>query len=319
MKIDALATEPHYLDHLKPVWDALPENAKGTLHTRSSNINHERTVTLAASFKDMQAARHRLRPVIMMEHGAGQTYDTNVSQSYIGAEDRYGVVGVLVPNSRAAIIHRNAHPEIPVAVVGCPKLDAMLTRPAPVDEVPAISFHWDCNVCPETRSAMPHYRSGLKMLRENLSTVLGHAHPRIWPHAVQSYRQAGIEPVEHFADIAQRASVYVCDNSSTLFEFAALGRPVVLMNAPWYRKDVHHGGRFWEWSSIGTNVEHPRDLLPAIEQALANPNENDDQRAFIADDIYPHLGNSTPFAVEAVLSFAELARPALAMAPSTGV
>lgn len=319
MRIDALATEPHYLDHLRPVWDALPEERKGTLHTRPRNIRHENTVTLVTSFKDMQAARHRLRPVIMMEHGAGQAYATSVSQAYVGAEDRHGVIGVLVPNARAEKIHVDKHPRIPAAVVGCPKLDELLFAAAPDSETAAISFHWDCHVCPETRTALPHYRPALKLVRQHLPKTLGHAHPRIWLHANQSYQLAGIEPVERFSEVVSRASVYVCDNSSTMFEFAALGRPVVVLNAPWYRKDVHHGGRFWEWAPIGENIESPSQLLPALERAMTDSRANEDQRQSIVSEIYPYLGSSVPRAVEAVLSFAELPHPVRAAAPSTGV
>jgi len=83
----------------------------------------------------------------------------------------------------------------------------------------------------------------------------------------------GIEPVEDFEDVLERADLYMCDNSSTLFEFASVGRPVVVLNAPWYRRHIEHGLRFWEAATVGVQVDHPAELRDAVMQALEDPPE----------------------------------------------
>ena len=92
-------------------------------------------------------------------------------------------------------------------------------------------------------------------------TVLGHGHPRILDQLMPVYEELGIEPAYTFEEVLDRASVYCCDNSSTLFEFASLDRPVVVLNPPWYRREVEHGLRFWEAATVGVQVgDQPLDI-----------------------------------------------------------
>jgi CDP-glycerol glycerophosphotransferase (TagB/SpsB family) len=115
----------------------------------------------------------------------------------------------------------------------------------------AIAFHWDCRLLPETRSAFTHYSKGLKdavaSFRAQGWQVLGHSHPRCQRRLQRFWETLGVEWVETSADIFDRASVLVTDSPSLTAEFMSLDRPVLALNAPWYRREVSHGERFWDW------------------------------------------------------------------------
>jgi hypothetical protein len=128
--------------------------------------------------------------------------------------------------------------------------------------VVAITFHWDCKLFPETRSALDHYVEHLgrfvRFLRTSGFEVIGHNHPRdgrlptIWRNL--QVRLADVN------EVRERADVLVVDNSSLAYEMLYLNRAVVTLNAPWYRRDVEHGLRFWEHIP-GWAVDGPEDLL----------------------------------------------------------
>src|SRR5690606_11471308 len=106
----------------------------------------------------------------------------------------------------------------------------------------------------------------------------------------------GIEVVERFEEVVERADVYCCDASSTLYEFAALDRPVGVLNDPKYRRDVEHGGRFWEAAHVGVQVDEPHELVPSIKRALRNTKADRDARADALALTYANLGHAAPAA-----------------------
>ncbi len=306
MPIDFLVGATHYLDHLYPILRALPRRKRGLAylvqtashaHSVSAMQAHaeqagmqgcvpttwtearraliqSRDPLVVASATEAAAAQRLGRPIVYCEHGAGQTYIGN-HPSYAGGRNRQGVRLFLCPSERVAERNRAAYPDIPAVVVGCPKLDHWHNRPPKVQSRPpvmALGFHWDCRVCPETRWTFPYYRDALASLT-SIGPVLGHGHPRVWHRLKDLYPLEGIEPVEHFEEILERADIYCCDNSSTLFEFASTGRPVVVLNAPWYRRSVNHGLRFWEAATVGIQVDHPAHLIAAVKAALEDPPE----------------------------------------------
>jgi hypothetical protein len=300
--VDFLAREPHFIDHLAPVWLALPEEYRGRFYTLENLRSHARALgveptmnyermagkrlTVAASYRDMKHARNLGRRVIISEHGAGQSYLGVESGSYIGAIDRAGCVAALVPGRAQAKKHEARHPTIKAYPVGVPKLDPRHADPKPGKRGRvAISFHWECKVCPETRSALRHYRSELKQLAKDFDLV-GHAHPRMARQAQALYLKLGIPYVAEFDDLIDQAELYICDNSSTIFEWASLDRPVVLLNAPWYRREVEHGMRFWSHADIGLQVDDPKELAKTVRKALQDPAEVAERRRELVRDIY---------------------------------
>ena len=323
MKIDFLASLPHFADHLAPVWHALTPDERGAFHcppslratmkrhgiapqVTSGRLEPTPNPVVVASSHDMERARGARRPVIFMEHGAGQSYVGVTSTSYIGSTDRRGCLAVLVPSEAAAERQRAATPDIPVHVVGCPKLDGWIDTTTGNDHpIPAFTHHWDCKVVPETRSGWPVYRDTYPAVAARWPDAIMHAHPRTFERQRHTLNRSKMRVVDTFAEVLASADLLVADNTSAIFEFAATGRPVVLLDLPWYRHDVHHGGRFWEWADIGYRCGRPQDLISTIEAALADPPPVAASRREIVGMVYAHLGEATPRTVEVIRSITQ--------------
>ena len=337
LQVYALATERHFVDHLAPIWLALPPEVRGTFYcgggparprmafmqavgvhgiTEACNgfpKRRHRGLALVAASGDLNRlvrSTPEMR-VAMFEHGCGLTYNRR-QNSYAGASNRPNVDLFLFPNELSASKQRAAHPDRRIEILGSsPRLDPWAPGGAAQLEYQArregrkpvvcVSFHWDCQVVPETRSALPYYRKQFKDLVDRGWEVIGHGHPRIIDHAEIAYRAAGIEVVRDFAEVMERADLYCVDNSSTLYEFAATGRPVIALNCPRYRKHVRHGLRFWSHIP-GPQVDGPEDLPDMIELALSDPPKFRSLRESAIAEVYPmNDGDSTARAVELVL------------------
>jgi glycosyltransferase involved in cell wall biosynthesis len=112
------------------------------------------------------------------------------------------------------------------------------------------------------------------------------------------YARAGIPVVEEFPDVMRQADVYACDNSSTLYEFASTGRPVVVLNAPWYRRTVEHGLRFWSAANVGVQCDDPADLSSAILRALMDDQPHQVAREAALDVAYAYRSGAAQRAAE---------------------
>lgn len=290
--VEFFATEAHYVEHLAPIWHALAPEERGTFHVGASESAAAECVlqgipaglgsepwepgvpTVVASWYDLRMTG-RDRPVVFVEHGAGQTYRGVDHGGWAGGEGRDAVVLFLCPNRAVAAANLARYPEARVEVVGCPKLDWRHRRRgvgfpdlrggAPVV---AFSFHWDCPLVPETRATWHHWLPAIGELaaRPFDVEVLGHAHPKAADQLRPLYDQLGVEFVPRFDDVLARADLYCADNSSTLYEFASLDRPVLALNHPDYRRDVVHGLRFWR--PPGLMVDRPDQLEEFVGLAL---------------------------------------------------
>jgi hypothetical protein len=283
-RLDALATWAHYADHLLPAWIA--SGSRGTFWCGDEGIQARvltaapeidarildrttqfRGAVLIGSGRDHAIARRRgARAVALMEHGAGQSYagDPRTARhgAYAGGDGRDGAGLILAPNVYAERRWAARYPAAAVHVVGATRI---LTPPEdPRSPLLAISFHWS-GAIPEMRSALQHYRGALREIGEALP-VIGHGHPRAAPLLRRIFEGAGIEFVQDLADVARRATVYAVDNSSTLWEMG-LARPVVAINAPWYRRRISHGMRFWDLA--GLMADDPGSLVAAAGRLLS--------------------------------------------------
>lgn len=296
--IDLFASMDHYLDHLAPVWWALAPEERGTVYVGRHALARAQAEglypiavgrpditkhlpVLVASYADLRGVGRR--DAIFVEHGAGQTYNTDArgrrDPSYSGGMDRDRVRLFLAPNERVHAANQEGTPQAFSELVGAPKLDwfhhaGLDARNRASGHAPtvAVSFHWDCTLVPETRTAWRAYDAMLPALVDYAAHVgwrlLGHGHPRLWGRISRRWEALGVELVPRFDDVLRRADLYVVDNSSTLYEFAALAGPVVVLNAPWYRRDVNHGLRFWEAADVGVQVDEPGDLIGGVMRAL---------------------------------------------------
>lgn len=293
------ASLAHYWDHLAPVADALRSATTAPLRGVESppgrpwgtplRRGRSGAIWLVASAADAKRVGPGV-PVIYLEHGAGQSYHgderARTSGSYAGGDGLDDVILFLCPHETVAARWRARYPDTPAVVVGSPRLDRwhedpfitmthqILSKPVGAGPVVAVTFHWPNSLCPESQWALPHYRSHLHDLRTAVEAaggeLIGHGHPRAWRQLRREWVRHGIRPVEHLDDVFDRADVLVADNTSAAVEFASLGRPIVWLSAPWYRRDVVHGGRFWEWTDGMPHVERPEDLVPTVLAVLAD-------------------------------------------------
>lgn len=309
MSVQVLANESHFADHLLPVFRQLPAEARGTFTNNPADLDPKTPAVVASwgSYKQALKVLDRSTPVIFFEHGAGFTYETEKPHpSYAGGPGRERVNLFLNVNRFAHDKNAAAYPNTPGHIIGSPKLDGLATiQKQPAQDARAVvaySWHWECKVAPETRTAFPHYKHKLgtvNALHRHEWKPLGHAHPRAWRWVEPSYRRWRWDTARHFEDVVAAADVYVCDTSSTIYEMAALGRPVILLNAPWYRRHVSHGLRFWDHLP-GPMVDNADQLAAAVSSAL-NADTWAPAREEITRLVYPHLGTSAKLAAGHIL------------------
>lgn len=258
MKVHAFARYEHFMAHLAPIWDELPHGLKGWKCLDVSRQpmppqSEPDDIVMIAGADDAFIDRR----LVYVEHGAGQRYVNFESEK---ARKHYGI-----PSERviAHIVPRQQMVDespVPAFAAGAPICDGHPLFGEP--DTVAISFHWNAHrVCPEATNALAHYINDLGRLvvqwrRQGLH-VYGHHHPRF--PAMAHHWEALRVPVISADEIRQRVNVLIADNTSLAYEMAYLGRNVVSLNAPWFRRDVEHGLRFWSHVP-GVAVDSPAEL-----------------------------------------------------------
>jgi hypothetical protein len=267
---------------------------------------------LTASYGDMKRAQDAGRTrIALMEHGAGQSYGgRNVQHgSYAGGRGRGAVSMFLHPGPHPAARDRAAYPDARVEVVGSPYLDTLPQREGAPGRVVAFTFHFNGAICPETKTAYPAFFPAIVELAKSYE-IIGTAHPNLWNHGrpgkriADRYLRYGIEPVEHFAEVSRRADLLIFDNTSAGFAFAATGRPVVVMNAPWYDRRANHGLRFWDAARVGVNCNDPADLAACVAEAFADGPDQKASREDALSLVYAYRQGASQRAADALMDWA---------------
>ena len=331
--IDAYASLAHYLRHLAPVWSALDPELRGHFYVRRGLGGLARSLGVAA--QDPPRARRRgptgpllvagwadgrhharSRPLALVEHGAGQSYADVADPSYAGGGGWRPGTLFLTPREEVADRWRARYrDEATAAVVGSPYLDLVAAASvAPPGShrstAVAVTFHWRSVACPEARSSVDYWWPAVEALVGSGVEVIGHAHPRIASELEAAWGRLGVPFIGDPFELVRHAGVLVGDNTSALYEWAALDRPVVVLDAPHYRRDVEHGLRFWAEADVGVRIGDgaPASLAGAIERAREDPPEVAERRRAIVERVYPIRGDAAERAAAAIETWASTIR-----------
>lgn len=269
-----------------------------------ANITAE--VVIVASGIDAQRVKEiRHNPkVVYVEHGAGQTYQTDEDRlgfGYPGGPGLDHVALFVCPSERVADRWRRTYPTARVAVVGCPALDRITRAPEPLV---AVSRHWRCGVAPEAWPALPEFWGEIPALAKSLDAqgyeLVGHAHPRDARRLSEDWRDLGIRYEPDPDVILSTASLLIVDNSSIAYEAAAVGLPVLSLNSAKWRRDIDCPPRFWNYVP-GLQCDRPEDLVFMVDLALDDPEEAQRLRANAARFVYDKVdGLASVRAVEVI-------------------
>ena len=316
MKIEIYAKERHFADHLRPVVDRLEEaGLEVEWIGAGKKAQGESLFAMVSSWGDLVRATEARRLVFYFEHGAGQIYSSTRNASYAGGIGRDNVCAFISPGPHVDLINRKFYPKIPSISAGVPKLDQFHAEMTQEPEDPKLepvvcfSFHWDCQICEETKSGFEHFKYSILDAKRELkdtAKIVVHCHPRAVKMCLPFFQENDLEYIEDFEDVLRTADVYICDNSSTIFEFASIGKPVILLNPPHYRKHQHHGLRFWSHADIGDQVHNVQELLVAIKRSLVDTREKKAHRLNRVKTIYHATdGRASERAALGIMKFME--------------
>lgn len=312
--INAYASTEWYAAHIAPVWNALPRRrgkffvtprrtmfdalqAEG-IHALGGTPYRMDDAVIVAGGMDLAAIRNP----ILLEHGAGQHYRDLTHVAWSGGTERDHVRLFIVPNHDVARANLKRYPEIP-NVCAAPRVEQLaLGASRRVRDLIVFGRHWDSALLPELSSAWPHHFPAIRNYCLSHEDTALHFHPRCADVGRSLAREWGREYIARWEDVIDRAAVYVVDNSSTGFEFAAMPgyRPVVWLNAPHYRRDVEQGLRFWRHVDVGDQCDEPEDLPAAIYKAGIWQDWRIEQQAEHIAQVYPYIFGSAERAARAI-------------------
>jgi len=285
VKLGWRARFPHYKRHLEPILNL----ARQLGH---EIVDGDADATIVAGIPDVASVRGASK-VVLLEHGAGQTYrQGNRTVGPSGDTRTEPKVTLYLASTQHIADHMAAKlPRADRVVVGSPAVERLYWKRwnKNPDKV-TFAVHWASPIrVPEAGTSWPW---SLTILRKLLDShdVLVHAHPRIAYRVQRDLRRRRIE-VEWEADwdtAAVQTKTLVCDNSSIIWEADAVGIPVVLIDPPYWNPNAAHGLR-WGPEAAGFARTTGNDLTAVTTAQPQNVG------------LYGRLDGSTRRAVDAIV------------------
>ncbi len=266
MKVDAYSTLPHYSDHIRPVWEALPPEARGTWFTPAFPLLRSERPILVASFRDAEAVGRRR--VIHLDHGCSQTYNGDPRSagngSYAGGEGLGNVILFIVPSERAAHEWKLTYGATPAVAVGCPRLDRYYAR-SRVEQLVARRAH-----NPEVVGSSPIPATG----READPYTYGGCDPRGARETPERAHREGEgalvpPPIRPTVAVTFHSDLSVCPETRSAWRHYDASLEALCADPRW--QVLGHGHpRLWptikrRWEQLG--VEHTPDVDEVLSRA----------------------------------------------------
>jgi CDP-glycerol glycerophosphotransferase (TagB/SpsB family) len=161
----------------------------------------------------------------------------------------------------------------------------------------------------EAGSAFEEFREVIPPFVQRLQnygvSVIGHGHPKAFNDLKPWWESFGVETEREWQNVVEVADVYMIDNSSTIFEAAALDIPILLMESKRWRRDVSHGMRFWDYADVGPSVVPGDNLERGFAESLDKKWRSVRER--VAGDVYDILPGgdraSSRYAADAIVDW----------------
>ena len=317
------ASKPHYAHHIQHHLEFYSGDIRRL--ERPSELPAHTAPIFVAGRRD--AAALAPRPVILIEHGVGQSYLVTDRHGETRRHDAGNappsdnVVEHWAPNRIAvdAMNDRNILPNAAAPRVGAPHLYQLARARLNLHQrhtVPhiAVACHWASPIAaPEAAGAWPWVTLALRQLRylPLRAVVTLVPHPllggQMRRHRFTRDPSVLVEP--HWPTVLAHADIVVADNTSMLWEAAALDVPTVAVWPPHWRNRKlvpHHGLRF-----PGPNfIPHPRDcdeptdIVATIRTLVDRWNRRQPDHATktlgetVRHDLYPQLADTPDLAAE---------------------
>ena len=310
--IHTYATKPHYQHHINHHTTNTPTQPW------TPNTPHQQPVIVASITDARTLARHGHTNIVLVEHGAGQSYvlpDGRRVHAGVSAGPIPSVRYWLGPNAwgwdAVAPVLPNAVP----MVVPSPHVLALrqYRERAAVKSAPHVVFalHWANRLVPESAGSWPWVDRVVRLVaREHPDwQIRVVAHPKLGAGVFRSKTAGRFDNVvvtRAWLNVSPYATVVVADNTSMMWEAAAVGIPVVGVRPPhwgtWHT--LEHGLRFPGPNHIPLPYDHDTesDVAETVADLVDHPDMIADEWCrMVAHRVYGIAGTETGTTLDAAM------------------